>query len=142
MKIHTGILNEVLNCMPSVPPETGGIMGGKEGRICLWEYDMGYPQKGCEYRPNVIFLNRVIEEWVNQGYDFMGILHVHFGGSRNLSGGDKRYIEKIMRAMPLYITRLYFPIVVQPDRQIVSYVACKNLLGGIKIMKDEIDVFD
>ncbi|MCM1500840.1 MAG: hypothetical protein NC124_20470 [Clostridium sp.] len=142
MIISNEILSQILECMPLVPPETGGIIGGKNGQICLWEYDAGYPEKGCAYRPDVTFLNKIIEEWVNQGYSFMGIFHVHFGGSKELSDGDKRYIEKIMKAMPPYITQLYFPVVVQQDRRMVSYAACKDMSGDITIRKDEIKVLD
>lgn len=140
MKIYYNVLNEILQRVPSAPPETGGIIGGKDERICLWEYDRGYPVKGCAYRPNVNFLNQVIAEWLDKGYDFMGIFHVHFGGSKNLSDGDKRYIEEIMNVMPGNITQLYFPIVLQPDRQMVSYVACKDLTDDIAIMRDELEV--
>lgn len=142
MKISREILYEILNCMPSIPPEAGGILGGKEGKISLWKYDKGCSEGGCTYSPNVNILNRVIAEWIEQGYDFMGILHVHFGGSAVLSDGDKRYIEKIMRAMPEYITNLYFPIVVQPDRRVVSYMACKDMPGNITILENETEVLD
>lgn len=140
MKIYYGILDEILKAMPSLPPEKGGIIGGKEGKICHWEYDDGYPGKGCMYCPNVEFLNKIIALWMNKGYDFMGIVHVHFGGSKELSDGDKRYIEKIMRAMPDSIEKLFFPIVVQPEKQIVSYVANRGLFGQVRIVTDEVEV--
>lgn len=60
MKINYEILREILDCMPLAPPEAGGIIGGKEGRIYLWKYDAGYTPKGCAYCPNVIFLNTAI----------------------------------------------------------------------------------
>lgn len=141
MRVSKEILNEVLNHMPLVPPEAGGIIGGKEGQVCLWKYDKGYSEKGCAYSPNVDFLNMVIEEWIEKDYDFMGILHVHFGNSKGLSDGDKRYIEKIMRAMPDHIEKLYFPIVVQPERQLISYVAYRNLRDEVTIIADEVEVF-
>lgn len=142
MKIRKDLLDEILKRMPLVPPEAGGIFGGKEEIVSLWKYDKGYPEKGCAYSPNVSALNRVIEKWIEQGYDFMGILHVHFGGSATLSNGDKRYIESIMRAMPEYITKLYFPIVVQPDGIVVSYMACKDMSGNITIVENEMEVLE
>ncbi|HBA69691.1 MAG TPA: hypothetical protein DCZ40_10100 [Lachnospiraceae bacterium] len=141
MKIHNETLNIVLNQMPLVPPEAGGIIGGKEGQIILWEYDAGYFAKGCSYCPNVNFLNEVIAAWLDKGYDFMGIVHVHFGGSKFLSDGDKKYIEKIMKAMPNSIGKLYFPIVVQPDKQIFSYVAYRSFGDEIVINADDVKVF-
>lgn len=140
MKIHNETLNIILNQMPLVPPEAGGIIGGKEGKIILWEYDAGYFAKGCSYRPNVNFLNAVIAAWLDKGYDFMGILHVHFGGSKCLSDGDKKYIKKIMKAMPDSIEKLYFPIVVQPDKQIFSYMVCRNFRDEIVINTDDVEV--
>ncbi len=141
MKIYNEILNKIIKRMPLVPPEAGGIIGGKEGRVCCWEYDKGYFEKGCAYSPNVNFLNEVIAEWIDKGYDFMGIFHVHFGGSKNLSGSDKEYIEKIMKAMPGSIEKLYFPIVVQPENQFISYVAYQNSLGEIVVDEDVVEVF-
>lgn len=141
MKICKKILDEIRKRMPSTPPEAGGIIGGKEGRVLLWEYDAGYPEKGCAYCPDVDFLNRTIEEWADGGYDFMGIFHVHFGGSKTLSDGDEKYIEAIMRAMPASIGQLYFPIVVQPEKQFISYVAYRSLSGEIAIATDEVEVF-
>lgn len=140
MRIERKILNEIINCMPAVPPEAGGIIGGRAGLVCLWEYDAGRPEKGCVYRPNVDVMNGIIAEWIEQDYDFMGIVHVHFGGVSTLSEGDIRYIEKIMEAMPGCIAQLYFPIVVQPNRLMASYIACVNEAGGLTIVKDEIEV--
>jgi len=141
VKIHNEILNEIIKQMPLVPPEAGGIIGGKEGIVCCWEYDKGYFEKGCSYSPNVDFLNEVIAEWIDKDYDFMGILHVHFGGSKSLSNSDKKYIEKIMKAMPSSIEKLYFPIVVQPENQFISYVAYQNSLSEIVVDTDVVEVF-
>ena len=140
MKIHNETLNEVLNQMPIVPPEAGGIIGGKEGLISLWKYDAGYIAKGCSYCPNVNFLNEVIATWMDIDYDFMGIVHVHFGGSKYLSDGDKKYIKKIMKAMPDSIEKLYFPIVVQPEKQLFSYMAYQDFMSEIVIEADEVEV--
>lgn len=70
----------------------------------------------------------------------MGIVHVHFGGAKTLSDGDKRYIEKIMRAMPDSIRQLYFPIVVQPDRELIPYIAVQNMHGEIEIVSDDVEL--
>lgn len=82
MRIADSILREIVDQMPVIPPEAGGIIGGTEGRILIWRYDEGYPERGCAYRPNVEYLNDVIAEWMDNGFTFMGILHVHFGGSK------------------------------------------------------------
>lgn len=140
MKIYREVLHEVLDSMPVVPPEAGGIIGGKDGKVCIWAYDAGCFEKGCAYWPDVDFLNSVIAIWMETGYEFIGILHVHFGGSKALSDGDKKYIEKIMESMPDSIERLYFPIVVQPEKRFISYIAYWNMLGELEIATDEIEI--
>lgn len=60
MKIYREVLHEVLDSMPVVPPEAGGIIGGKDGKVCIWAYDAGCFEKGCAYWPDVDFLNSVL----------------------------------------------------------------------------------
>ncbi len=126
MWISRAVFDEILNNMPIIPPEAGGIIGGKEDKVILWEYDEGHKKRGCMYRPNVNHLNKVIASWCEKGYEFMGLVHVHFGGSRSLSEGDKRYIDRIMKAMPFYVEKLYFPLVVQPEKEMVVFQAIRN----------------
>lgn len=140
MRIYNEVLKEVLDHMPLVPPESGGIMGGKGGIVSLREFDAGSDEKGCVYCPNVSFLNHVIAGWIDRGYDFMGIFHVHFGSSKTLSDGDKRYIEKIMKEMPDFIERLYFPIIVQPEKLFVSNLAYRDSLDKIVITPDKVEL--
>lgn len=140
MQIYEDILNDIQNCMPSTPPEAGGILGGKNGQICIWEFDAGYEEHGCIYRPNVDYLNSIIATWINNGFDFMGIMHIHFGGSRYLSAGDKIYIEQIMKAMPPSIKQLYFPLITQPEKDIISYKAVRSFWGNIKIKPDQVKI--
>lgn len=137
MLICKEILKDIWDKMPVRPPESGGILAGKGGKVCLWEYDKGCGARGCVYRPDVNYLNFVIAGWIEEGYDFMGILHVHFGNAEHLSEGDKKYIEKIMKAMPPHINELYFPIVVQPKRKFVPYKAVRDMNGNIKIFLDD-----
>lgn len=141
MKICKEVLDAILNSMPALPPEVGGIIGGKAGEICIWEFDKGYEEKRCcVYRPNVDHLNRIIAIWIDKGYDFMGIFHVHFGGAKHLSEGDKLYIEKIMKSMPKTIKKLCFPIVVQPERELISYIATRGRFQKIKIIADKVEI--
>ncbi len=142
MKICRKLLNDILNKMPLVPPEAGGIIGGKDGQVCIWEFDKGCAGRGCIYAPNVTYLNTIIDTWIENNYDFMGIFHVHFGGSKYLSDGDKKYIKKIMTAMPLSIKQLYFPIIVQPEKELVSYKAIKDSQGEILIIFDEVEIIN
>ena len=141
MKIYQNILENILEKMPVVPPEKGGIIGGKNGVVTVWEYDEGYAGSGCVYYPNVEHLNEVIASWIENGLDFMGIYHVHFGNARTLSKGDISYIERILSTMPDTVTQLSFPIIVQPDKEMVSYVAQIDFRGEVLIKKEEIEIY-
>lgn len=58
---------------------------------------------------------------------FYGIFHTHFFGVNTLSIGDKNYIESIMKSMPISIEKLFFPIVVMPQKEIAGYEAQKEV---------------
>lgn len=133
------VLEELRLQISETPPESGGILGGRNGIVTNFLADkgkMGGPQ--CSYTPDTDFLNQAIKRWAEQGIGFMGMFHTHFGGAETLSEGDKAYIVRIMKAMPEEINCLYFPIVVMPGRRIAVHKAiCKG--GKIRIIRDEIE---
>ena len=52
------------------------------------------------------------------------MFHTHFYGVSSLSKGDEIYIKKILEAMPQSKKELFFPIIVLPDKKIISYRCC------------------
>ena len=132
------VLDTAMRQIPDGPLESGGIMGGT-GRvvtqIVLDRGRMGGPP--CRYTPDVDLLNHKIREWAEKGIQFMGMFHVHFGGAETLSIGDKAYIVRIMDRMPEGLNRLYFPIVVMPERRMIAYQAVRRN-EKIEIKRDEI----
>ena len=140
MNILRNTRDYILNTVPSAPPETGGILGSVDNTICECVFDKSRSvHKGCFYTPNVTFLNGIIEKWQQKGITFQGIFHTHFWGVDTLSDGDIAYITTIMQAMPSSIGKLYFPIVVLPEKKIVSYLAMQNG-DAIKIKSDTLNV--
>ena len=106
-----------------VPPEAGGILGSRNGCICVFVYDPGTPDisRNC-YTPDVDFLNSIIEQWQEEGITFCGIVHSHPPGQQNLSEADLSYIQTILDCMPVRIQELYFPITI-PGEGIFPYLA-------------------
>jgi hypothetical protein len=105
--------------------EAGGILGGKDGVISQFILDDGqacYPDK---YIPNVLFMNRKIDEWIKNGIEFYGMIHSHLTKVKKLSNEDVIYIKRIMTGMPDYIKELYFPLVI-PEHQIVPFIARRS----------------
>lgn len=138
MNISAGTYERILSSMPNDPPEIGGIMGSIDGVVCRYQIDEGLTaNRGCFYSPNVVFLNKVINDWQRDGILFQGIFHTHFFGVQTLSDGDIAYIKTIMAAMPEFISKLYFPIVVMPEKVIVVYLAGRNGMT-VEIKADEL----
>lgn len=113
---------------------------GTDEVITQFYLDKGLESEShCEYRPDVDALNACIAQWSEQGIEFYGMFHTHFGASKTLSLSDQSYIQAIMRAIPEEITQLYFPIILLPEKQIVSYIATRKQ-EQITIACDEISL--
>lgn len=124
MKIKRELCDEIFTKVGELPPEIGGILGGIKDDVMVVEFDKcEIRQRRCSYTPNVNYLNTVIDFWEKEKIKFLGIFHSHYFGVKSLSEGDQKYIYTIMRNMPDDIPKLYFPIVVMPDKEIVVYKA-------------------
>jgi len=111
MKISRYVYDQMFQ-LPCVPPEIGGILGSKNEEIDELVFDITEPSyfNGI-YVPNVSFLNKCIDKWLDEGITFRGMFHTHALNWLELSSDDKKYIIQIMNAMPDSITKLYFPVV-------------------------------
>lgn len=141
MKVSYDIYKTLLETPPIVPPECGGILGGKNGEVINIAFDKSAKiYNSAVYNPNIDYLNEIIAYWNNQGIDFLGIFHTHMQNNTTLSNDDISNIRKIMMCMPNVIRVLYFPIVV-PRKGVFPYIAKKNK-SKIIIQTDELIVLD
>ena len=122
----------------SVPPECGGIIGGKNEMISTYYHDI---TPGCItkaiYEPNAEQLNIVIHEWNEIGISFYGMLHSHPDHETTLSNGDIAYIKKMFSSLPNG-SKLYFPIVL-PKQTIIPYLVKFND-GHITILQEKLEI--
>lgn len=134
MKIQRTVYTQLLQACPVPPPETGGILGGRNGIVTTFALDrLGT----CgTYSPDAEKLNLIISDWEKQGIAFLGIFHTHPLGDSELSIHDRSYVERIMIAMPSRISKLYFPLVFPGDRML-SFAA-EEKFNGICIHTDAI----
>lgn len=138
MLMNSKVYEDIIRNVPKYPPEIGGIMGGKNNIIqCIFFDDGIKTEKYCSYNPNTELLNEVINKWIFQDIEFYGIFHTHFFDVQTLSIEDKNYIKKIMKSMPEKIKKLYFPIIVLPQKSIVPYYA-ENTGDNIIISKEKL----
>ena len=127
----------MLSC-PAVPPETGGIIGGRNGVVTEYIQDRSSHRMDVGiYIPNVVFLNRCIRDWMDKGIIFMGLVHSHPLDQPELSSGDMIYISEVIKNAGEQV--LYFPIVL-PKYTVVPY-AVSVCDGEIKRKKDLLQIY-
>lgn len=141
MIVLKDVYEEILLKTSSHMPETGGIIGGQSEVITEVIFDNGKLNDGCKcrYTPDVNLMNKCIAEWIENGIDFYGMFHSHFYDVSTLSKGDISYIKMIMNSMPEEVNRLYFPIVIFPQKEIVSYLCIRDR-EGISIKEDSLSI--
>ena len=139
MKIRKATYDEILASLPDGPPEAGGIFGGKDGIVNAFMFDEGLRGGNPgSYCPDTKHLNDCLRNWRQNGIAFYGIVHSHFQAYPALSGGDKLYIQAIMKSMPARISCLYFPIVL-PRQKMVSFKAVRSD-DAINIVGDDVKI--
>lgn len=135
MRLLKSVYDMLLSCSP-VPPESGGILGEKDGIVCAVCLDQANQVlTQAEYRPNVEYLNAVISGWERTGVDFAGLFHTHLSEQTSLSGSDRYYITQIMQALPSSTEKLFFPVVL-PGIEVFSYMAFRK--GGDILIREDI----
>ena len=138
MKITKQIYQSLLE-MPNAPPETGGIIGGRDRTISAFIFDNGIASENYDsYIPNIQYLNKCLHNWKESGIELYGIVHTHRPDATELSCGDKNYIEKIMAAFKVVQKEMLFPIII-PNMTIIWYKAV-NTNFDIDILKQKVDV--
>lgn len=125
MKILESVYRNILLYCPTVPPETGGILGGMNNIITHVIFDQHNAIiTAAQYIPNTPFLNQAINKWAEKNICFLGMFHSHPITETELSQDDLKYIESILETLPENHT-LWFPIVI-PQQKIIPYLASRS----------------
>lgn len=137
MKILKETYSRLLNSYSSaVPPEEGGILGIRNGIVCAYKHDSSVKlYDSAQYVPNTEFLNSVIPDWEKDGIVFAGMVHSHIPHEKDLSASDRDYAVQILQAMPDYIDKLFFPIVLE-GKELIVFSVCK----GSEIQKEKTEI--
>lgn len=138
MKIKRSVFRELIENTPALPPESGGILGGRGGVVTCCRADAGLSGMPARYVPDTDALDRVVEQWHAGGTTFYGMYHSHYPRDRLLSRGDRQYIERFMRGLPGSVSFLYFPIVL-PGEEVIVYRADRTA-GGVRVVREEIEI--
>ncbi len=128
VRITKKLFTSIVTLTPSVPPESGGILGEKDGVICAFHFDDSIQTTlRAAYIPNIPALNQKIRQWAGEGISFCGLFHSHPNGQDVLSEADIAYITRILCVNP--VKSLYFPLV---------FPGCKMLFYRAEYSNDHI----
>ena len=108
MNILKDIYGQIISTIGSVLPETGGVLGIKDGIICAYYFDSSGKCDSNTYKPDTDNVNRVISEWEKQDIQFVGVVHSHEEKQPALSYADIVYAQAIMKANDM--ERILFPL--------------------------------
>ena len=125
MKIVESVFEQLIKC-PKAPPEVGGVIGGNLQTVNCFKFVHGENSDNIAFfSPNVNEMNSIISLWQKKGIELYGIFHSHPSCCPKLTDEDKQYAIQIMKAMPVCISSLYFPIVI-PNKDLFAYKAIKS----------------
>ena len=112
--ILASVLDEIVESIATLPPESGGLLGGdrENQRITRYLFDQAAGTSGATYSPNTDIINTTLDEWDDNGGDkIIGFIHSHPGGYAQPSPGDQVYAARILEAIPA-MSRIFLPIAV------------------------------
>ena len=78
VKFACGIYDKILNTIGMLPPETGGIIGSKDGCVCRYFFDSDAKCDKISYCPSQT-VESVIRNWFYDNIIFQGFIHSHLG---------------------------------------------------------------
>ena len=111
MLIKEEVLTAIKNTVGNFLPETGGIIGQKDGIVCRFYFDDNSESGRAYYYPSVQTLNETIRKWDEEGCTFCGIVHSHGNQDFRLSEKDKELANAILSVNKDILEYVFFPIV-------------------------------
>jgi len=129
LRITETVYQSILRDLGGQPLECGGILGADQsGVVSAWYFDRTGKSSHNSYKPDVIAINRVLqEEWQPSGIYMLGIAHSHTAGKNVPSCGDIHYGIRILEALDTTDT-FYLPILeLSETRQtLFAFILYKN----------------
>lgn len=110
IKITKKVYEEIKNTVGKKIPETGGMLGlDNNGIISHYVFDKNAVVGGAEYNPNVNFLQKIIDQWMDNNIKLIGFVHSHPNTFMQPSYADLDYAKEIIDIFSLDF--LFLPII-------------------------------
>lgn len=126
------VYDQILDTIVAQHPETGGVLGRKNGIICKYFYDDNADINQNRYVPNVEKINTILGQWLKDDIEFAGIIHSHPEDVNELSYADIHYARKILQENSLEY--VIFPLIVRKTFNMYSSILQKLMLLSLRIM--------
>lgn len=103
MRMRREVARKIMCSIGARKPESGGILLGPVGSndITAFYFDATARCTGGTYSPDAETLkHKMRDEWLPSNLDCKGFAHSHPAGYARLSGGDMRYIGRLLEINP------------------------------------------
>lgn len=130
--IKRTVYQDILNLF-SLEKEDGGILGIKDGIISAFFFNPGTNLDS--YHIDTKKFSMVVEEWEEQGIDFIGFVHSHPYGDSEPSLKDFSYLKAFQKANP-DLKCIHFPVIYKHNCQTVIdyYVFSNNQMSVVEYL--------
>ena len=111
LKIVSSVWEQIHRTLGTLPPEQGGILGGTLDTVTTFFFDADARRDSAHYYPSAKQLNVVLNDWYQEGTQFLGIIHSHQFGDMRLSPRDIDVAREIIGKNSSLCEHLFFPII-------------------------------
>jgi len=112
LRMTESVYNAIRNTIGSQPAERGGMLGSSDGStIDYYHYDETAATTDATYSPDVEALQKILDDWAEEGIEMMGFVHSHPRGCPCPSQEDASYAVDIILASGCLDLQLALPIV-------------------------------
>lgn len=145
LRITQSVYSAILKSVGKLPPESGGILGGREDDdfVTHFHFDSNAQCSTASYTPDLKTLGNLFRDWNSEGVRFMGVVHSHPFGYRHLSIGDLSYAREIIEANP-NLRRLLLPLVVFDKDNSFEFIPYEAVLDGrrVRVQRLQLQIVD
>lgn len=111
VEIHKSTYDEICAALGTKKPECGGVLGARPNEpISKFYFDVSGISTDDSYTPDYVKINEILEEWAEDGFRMVGMIHSHGNEGTFPSCGDLYYCEQILRSNPS-VSEFLLPIV-------------------------------
>ena len=141
MKIKKHIYDEIISTIGKPNPEKGGILGSVDREtITHFYYDVSGSSTEYSYTPDIVEVNKVLDDWAQNDVYFVGIVHSHNPDVKYPSCMDIEYAGNILEGLN-YTDEFYLPILIHEEESLVlPYKVTSEGKKNLRVSEETIQI--